>query len=133
MFNDDVATGKNPAAGFSTTGPDTAFTKSEVPPATGLPPCYLWDVLETCTETQKQILKNGTAIVENFILVGYKRPSGSDVFFNGTSIGNNDDGSALLGSGKTASSAASSITAYGTMKTSLFLMAAFMGVQAALV
>lgn len=85
MFNTDVATGKVFHAGYSSIGPNTASTKSETPTENGTVPCYLWDILETCTGTQKLILKNGTAIVEDFVLVGYKQANGTETYYNGTS------------------------------------------------
>ena len=131
MFNTDVATGKTPAAGYTTKGPSSAFTKSEVPAQEGQAPCYLWDVMETCTLGQKQILKNGTAIVEDFILVGYKQANGSEVFYNGTNGGNGGMGSSTSEPGNTKSGAASSITAYGATGTFLLCAAALAGLQAA--
>jgi hypothetical protein len=109
MFNRDVATGKNPAVDSSTTGPNSAFSKSEIPAAEELPSCYLWDVLETCTEVQKDILKNGSAVVENFILVGYKQENGSTIVFNGTNVGGSRTGVSPLAPISTTSNAAKSI------------------------
>lgn len=40
--------------------------------------------METCTSTQVQILANGSAITEDFILVGYTLKDGTKVFFNQT-------------------------------------------------
>jgi hypothetical protein len=85
MFGTDVATGKNAAAGYSSTGLSSAFTQSKTPQKEGEAQCYLWDILETCTGPQKQVLKNGTGIIENFILVGQKTSNGSVIFNNGTS------------------------------------------------
>jgi carboxypeptidase D len=132
MFDTDVATGKNSAAGYSTTGPKSAFTQSEVPAQEGQAPCYLWDILETCTGVQKQILRNGTAIVENFILIGYKQANGSVVFYNGTNGGGSGTVSSSPGPASTANSAASSITASGAIGIFLLSAAALMGLQAAL-
>lgn len=111
MFNTDVARGKNSAVGYSTSGASSAFTKSEVPFQRRLAPCYLWDVLETCTRVQKQILGNGTAIVEDFVLVGYKRADGSEVFYNGTNGTANSTGSSSSVPSSTLVSAASDIMA----------------------
>jgi hypothetical protein len=71
MFNKDVATGKVAATSeYSSTGPSSAFTLSQLPPDDGEAQCYLWDVLETCTAAQGALLRSGNAIVEDFILVG---------------------------------------------------------------
>jgi hypothetical protein len=132
MFSKDVATGKNSAIGSSTMGPNSAFTKSKVPPAEGLPSCYLWDVLETCTKVQKEILQNGSAIVEDFILVGYKQPNGSEVLFNGTNAGGSGNGVSPSAPGSTTSSAAVSIMAPCTVAKFLLSAAALVGLQAIL-
>ena len=123
MFNTDVATGKKAAAGYSTTGAISAFTHSEVLTEEKKVQCYVWDVLETCTTVQKQILKNGSAIVENFILVGYKQAGGSDIFYNGTNGG---------GSGTKPSGPTKNIAASGTISTCLLSAAVLVALQAAL-
>jgi hypothetical protein len=73
MFNRDVATGKELiTSNYATTGPSEAWTPSRLPSVAeiGIPQCYLWDVLETCTPAQGAILLSGKAIVEEYILVG---------------------------------------------------------------
>jgi uncharacterized ion transporter superfamily protein YfcC len=130
MFNKDVATGKNPAVNTSTTGPASAFSKSNVPGVEGLTSCYLWDVLETCTDVQKEILQNGSAIVEDFILVGYKQANGSAVLLNGTNVGGSGTTVSPSAAVGTTSSAAGSTTALGsTIRTSLLLATALVGLQ----
>lgn len=63
------------------------------------PSCYLWDIMETCTAEQTQVFGNGSAITEDFIVVGYTLEDGSKVFYNQTadigsgSGGGSDDGS----------------------------------------
>jgi len=101
MFNTDVATGKQVTAGtsYSSTGSQSAFTKSEVPPPEGPAPCYLWDILETCTSVHKQIINNGTAIVKDFVLIGHKLADGSEVFFDGNSSTNSSSNSSTTGRG----------------------------------
>jgi hypothetical protein len=89
MFNTDVATGEKPATEYCSTGVESAFTQSEVPPPEGPAPCYLWDIAETCTSVHKQIINNGTAIVRDSILVGQKSADGSEIFFPGGSGTNN--------------------------------------------
>lgn len=84
MFNKDVATGKIADTGYTSAGLTSAFTKSETPPPEADAQCYLWDILETCTKLEKQVLKNGTGIIEDFILVGHKMSNGTVVFNNGT-------------------------------------------------
>lgn len=45
--------------------------------------------METCTLTQTALFKNGSAITEDFVLVGYERADGSRVFFNESAVGGN--------------------------------------------
>jgi hypothetical protein len=132
MFNTDVATGKSAAAGHSSTGLGSAFTKSETPPPEEQAQCYLWDVLETCTGSQKQILRNGTAVVENFILVGQKESNGSVVFFNGTHGGESGTASSPPSSANTIVSAASALTTSGSIGTVFLSVALFVALQTAL-
>lgn len=115
MFNTDVATGKeNMTSNLSTMGPSSAFTKSDVPSTEAQAPCYLWDILETCNSAQKQMLQNGSAIVEDFILIGQKQANGSAIFFNGTSgAGNGGSTSTNGGSGGPTSDSARGYTARG--------------------
>ncbi|KAK6073093.1 carboxypeptidase s1 [Seiridium cupressi] len=86
MFNKDVATGTTSAKAcggkpYSTTqGDDNIFhIKNEVP-SPPKPECYFWDMFETCTKKQKLMFQSGTAITEDFILVGYKAANGTDVY-----------------------------------------------------
>jgi carboxypeptidase D len=73
MFNTDVATGRlatGAATNYTTAGPSSSFgIKNSVPPPPS-PLCYTWDVFETCTDAQKLLLQNGSAIVKDFIVVG---------------------------------------------------------------
>jgi hypothetical protein len=73
MFNTDVATGRIPtdaAANYTTTGPSSSFGIKNAVPSLPLPLCYTWDVMETCTDAQKLLLQNGSAVVQDFIVVG---------------------------------------------------------------
>ena len=87
MFSNDVATGSQSNVQLSTVGPSSAWTASPLPPPEAEPQCYLWDILETCTPAQKQILKNGTAVVKDFVLVGFKQ-NGQEVLFSQGGSGN---------------------------------------------
>ena len=40
--------------------------------------------METCTPAQTQLFRNGSAITEDFVLVGYTLKDGSKVFYNQT-------------------------------------------------
>jgi hypothetical protein len=81
-------------------------------------------VLETCTLAQQQILRNGSAVVEDFVLVGYKQGDGSVVLYNGTSGGGNGTGSSS--SGSAAKNVAGSMTVSVAV---VFLPAALMMLQ----
>jgi hypothetical protein len=70
MFNKDVATGECSSTNHSSTGPSSAWTVSELPNEEEPAQCYLWDVFETCTKDEEQILMSGSAIVRDYILVG---------------------------------------------------------------
>jgi hypothetical protein len=91
MFNNDVATGRTSLSGmsnYSTTGPSSSFQIKNAVPAPQQATCYLWDILETCTPAQKAMLQNSSAIVKDFLMVGFKSANGTAVFFgNGTSKG----------------------------------------------
>ncbi|PGH23441.1 hypothetical protein AJ80_02551 [Polytolypa hystricis UAMH7299] len=72
MFNRDVATGLSDTArdaSYATTGSPTSFqVKNEAPPIPA-PTCYVLAILDTCTEEHAESLRNGTAVVRDYILV----------------------------------------------------------------
>lgn len=70
MFNKDVATGEVYAANYSSRGPSSAWSASVLQLDEEPAQCYLWDVLETCTMAEAAILRSGSAIVKDFVLVG---------------------------------------------------------------
>ncbi|OIW27065.1 alpha/beta-hydrolase [Coniochaeta ligniaria NRRL 30616] len=83
MFNNDVATGKirtsNPkgCAAYSTTGlGSVADIRNDLP---SHPPsqCYTWDQFETCTDTQIAMLRDGTAITKDYVMIGYHTANGT--------------------------------------------------------
>lgn len=70
MLNQDVATGKvSTTSDYSSVGRDTAWSTDTLP-TLGPAKCYLWDVLETCTQAEGAILLSGNAIVQDYVLVG---------------------------------------------------------------
>ncbi|KAH8659941.1 Alpha/Beta hydrolase protein, partial [Xylariales sp. PMI_506] len=92
MFDLDVATGTlatnvssssddgSDGAIYSTTGSSSAITlgtKNTPVSFEAQAQCYFWDILETCTPSEKAIFSNGSAITEDWILVGYKLPDGT--------------------------------------------------------
>jgi len=127
IFNTDVATGKAPALGYISSGSNSAFTSSPMPPHEPPAQCYLWDILETCTTPQKQILRNGSAVVENFILIGSKQADNSILYFNGTT--SRGDGT---GPGGARPNSARALTSSGSIGTFLLSLIAVFGLQAAL-
>ncbi|KAK4235296.1 hypothetical protein C8A03DRAFT_46548 [Achaetomium macrosporum] len=82
MFNKDVATGKVSTAGsngkvYSTSGPgDVSGVMNELP-SHPEPECYLWDIFQTCTASQTEMLRNGTAVLKDFVMIGYRLPNGT--------------------------------------------------------
>ncbi|OAL02111.1 alpha/beta-hydrolase [Phaeosphaeriaceae sp. SRC1lsM3a] len=72
MLNQDVATGKvSTTSDYSSVGRDSAWSTDTLP-TLGPAKCYLWDVLETCTQAEGAILLSGNAIVEDYVLVGVR-------------------------------------------------------------
>ncbi|KAK4151695.1 hypothetical protein C8A00DRAFT_35646 [Chaetomidium leptoderma] len=77
MFNTDVATGQTSTAkacgkeGYSTSGPDNVFDITNAVPSHPESECYLWDIFQTCTASQTEMLRNGTAIMKDFVMIGY--------------------------------------------------------------
>jgi hypothetical protein len=92
LFNLDVATGQTSTAPssnsstYATAGNSSALISIGAPIKfeSDAPSCYLWDIMETCTPAQAQLFKNGSAITEDFILVGYTLKDGTKVFYNQT-------------------------------------------------
>ncbi|KAL7893039.1 Alpha/Beta hydrolase protein [Trichoderma sp. SZMC 28014] len=82
MTGADIATGQIlTEANYSTAGPSSSFCIKNTVPQPPKPLCYTWDVLETCTTSQAALLANGTAIVRDFIMVGYVLPNGTEVIY----------------------------------------------------
>jgi len=90
LSNLDVATGltstfpASNASTYATTGNSSALVSVGAPIKfeSDAPSCYFWDIMETCTPAQTQLFKNGSAITEDFILVGYTLGDGTKVFYN---------------------------------------------------
>jgi hypothetical protein len=73
MFNTDIATGKThlgQGKTYQTEGPKSVFSIQKQIPEVRERVCYLWDVLETCTPDEVELLVNRSALVKDFILVG---------------------------------------------------------------
>jgi hypothetical protein len=83
MFNKDVATGKTPTnkCTSSTRGPVSVANVSNKAPHHPVSECYLWDIFETCTASQTAMIKNGTAIMKDFVMTGYKKADGTSVLY----------------------------------------------------
>ncbi|KAF3482445.1 carboxypeptidase S1 [Arthroderma uncinatum] len=71
MFNKDIATGKIDTikkGDYSTSGSPTTFqVKNQIPPEPE-PTCYVLSMGRSCTKDQIEAVKNGTAVVENYIV-----------------------------------------------------------------
>ncbi|KAJ9633743.1 hypothetical protein H2204_006741 [Knufia peltigerae] len=82
MSGVDVATGETlTTSGISTKGPQSVFDV-KVPVFSHPPPqCYFWDQLETCTASQKEMIRNDTAILKDYIMVGYRNARGVATYY----------------------------------------------------
>jgi hypothetical protein len=74
MFDKDVATGSIDTSGtvlleYSSTGPQSSFGIKNILPEGPKNECYLWNVVVTCTEEEMVALRDGTAVVKDFVLV----------------------------------------------------------------
>ena len=101
LSNLDVATGltstfpASNASTYATTGNSSALVSVGAPIKfeSDAPSCYFWDIMETCTPAQTQLFKNGSAITEDFILVGYTLGDGTKVFYNQSGSAGSGNGS----------------------------------------
>ncbi|KAM7194531.1 carboxypeptidase D [Naviculisporaceae sp. PSN 640] len=100
-FNRDIASGQLDLTNnksYATAGSSSAFTPSTNSPEdeklTTTRDCYIWDILETCDGSQKALIANGSAITEDFIVVGYKNAQGKVVLYE-TPEDNNTSGSKI--------------------------------------
>ncbi|KAH0200179.1 alpha/beta-hydrolase, partial [Aureobasidium melanogenum] len=95
VFDRDVATGQistAPASNsstYATLGNSSALVSIGAPIKfeSSVPSCYFWDIMETCTPAQAQLFANGSAITEDFILVGCVLKDGTKVFYNQSAAG----------------------------------------------
>lgn len=84
MSDVDVATGRLSTTGsptYSTTGPASVFDIKSAMPDHPPAECYFWDIMETCTPTQTRMLNNGSAIMKDFIMIGYILTNGTAIFY----------------------------------------------------
>jgi carboxypeptidase D len=79
-----VATGKiktrstgSCGGGYSTSGLESIHNITNQMPHQGVSECYTWDQFETCTVSQIAMLRAGTAITRDFVMVGYQTANGS--------------------------------------------------------
>ncbi|RYP41502.1 hypothetical protein DL767_001007 [Monosporascus sp. MG133] len=83
--NKDVATGKAKASAcgseYSTKGQEHILAISNALPTPHRPDCYFWDMFQTCEQEQIKLAKNGSAILEDFIMTGYRSDNGTIVHF----------------------------------------------------
>ena len=69
MFNFDIATGFHPVTDdYSSQGPEDTWFIKNYPPERPEPVCYILST-ETCTEEQYEMVKNGSGIVRDYILL----------------------------------------------------------------
>jgi carboxypeptidase D len=82
MFDRDVATGKISTAWpfsliYATVGPDNVDNVANAVPVQHPAECYLWAIALTCTREQTEMLRSGTAILKDYIMIGYEKADGS--------------------------------------------------------
>ena len=72
MFNRDIATRQIQLDDdYSTAGPSSTYhIKNDVLPAPE-PECYILSPLWTCTDEQYAMVKNNTAVIKDYRVVGY--------------------------------------------------------------
>ncbi|KIW73072.1 hypothetical protein PV04_01219 [Phialophora macrospora] len=73
MKNLDISIGKvstTKVEDYHTTGPSSVFSVKNKLPTYAPTQCYLWDIMETCTKDQGMAFANGTAITNDFIMIG---------------------------------------------------------------
>lgn len=85
MFDKDVATGQKSTSHdeYSTDGPDNVFDITGAVPSHPVSECYLWNIIQSCTELQTDLLRNGTAILKYFIMIGYHAADGTIHYYEG--------------------------------------------------
>jgi hypothetical protein len=72
MAHVDIATGKGSITpNYSTSGPSSSFQYKNKMPEDPKKVCYTLMALTTCTAADFQRLAAGTAIVKDFVVVGY--------------------------------------------------------------
>lgn len=96
MSGKDIGTGKREADDeYSSQGPETVFdVRHELPETRGII-CYLYDAELTCAPNQLKALEEGTAIVEDFVVVEPKPAHESEESQSGEGVedgAENDDG-----------------------------------------
>ncbi|KAH7406758.1 putative carboxypeptidase S1 [Phaeosphaeria sp. MPI-PUGE-AT-0046c] len=72
MFDQDVATGTvdiSSDSSYASKGPASSFGVKNELPSSPKNECYLWDVVNTCTDQEKMALASGTALVKDYILM----------------------------------------------------------------
>ena len=71
LFNRDMATGLLPLFdGYKTVGPDNTWHIKNPTPERPEPVCYILNP-ETCIKEQYDGIKNGTAVIKDWTVVGY--------------------------------------------------------------
>jgi hypothetical protein len=76
LMNKDVATGFIPVTdNCSTFGPSSTWHIKNRIPSQPQPTCYILSV-DTCTEEVYATVKNGTAVVKDYIVVGKEEKNG---------------------------------------------------------
>jgi carboxypeptidase D len=75
IFNTDIATGKHDTSGYShyqTKGPASSFGIKNKLPSPQKGDCHIYSVAESCTEEQTVALRQGKAVIKDFVVVNPK-------------------------------------------------------------
>lgn len=126
MFDKDVATGEVTISDdYASSGPASVEgITNEVSPGHERY-CYLWDMLETCLPEEYAMVMSGSAIIKDYILLGYTAPNGTNVYLlNGTAVGEQ-----LMGSGSSNGTVPSGSSPTGSPAEQIANAAAAMGME----
>lgn len=80
ILGKDISSGKTDVKpGYATKGLSSIAFIQNIVPKFVKQQCYLWAVVETCDDTEFDILSHGVGIIKNYLLVGYYGSDGNAV------------------------------------------------------
>jgi hypothetical protein len=78
MKNLDIQTGSFPLSSwgeYSTSGPESSFARKNRMPVDPEKVCYVYSALTTCSIAEMEALGAGTAVVHDWVVVGFEEGS----------------------------------------------------------